>query len=213
MRTTKKAVLSDFRARKAGPARLRFGRANVRRAPLLALVALSLVLFSCADKVETDYDRNVDFSQFRTYSWGQVKTDNPLNGDRIRSAIDKQLQAKGWQLTPSGGDITVFFTDRVQNQQYLETTYNNFGPGWGHGWGWGGWGHHGAFTGFGTSTTTVRNSQFGSLVIDLFQTSDKKLVWRGVISGTLSDKAEHNVQDLNNGIDRAFRNFPSKRNS
>lgn len=193
--------------------RSRSKQGYVRNLVLLSVAIFTLAASGCADKVQTDYDHNVNFSQFHTYSWGQVQTGDPLYVDRVKNSIDRELQAKGWQLVPSGGDITVFATGKVQNQQYLETTYNNYGGGgWGHGWGWGGWGH-GGFLGGGTSTTTVRNSRFGSLVIDLFESSDKKIVWRGIISGTLSESAGHNINDLNRAMAKIFRDFPPRANA
>jgi len=54
----------------------------------------------------------------------------------------------------------------------------------GGGWGWRRWG--GGFgDGFGTSTTTEETYKVGTLVVDLFDTNTKKLIWRGSASDTL----------------------------
>lgn len=181
----------------------------------LALFAAATMVFgsiSCGGpNVKSDYDHNVNFSQFHTYSWGQVKTANPLYVSRVKDAVDKDLQAKGWRMVPSGGAATIFATGQVNNQQQLETTYNSFGPGWGAGWGWGGWGW-GGLGGFGTTTTTTRNTKIGSLVIDIFEANNKKLVWRGMISDKLSHEAQENAKDLNKGINELFKNFPHNAN-
>jgi hypothetical protein len=35
-----------------------------------------------------------------------VTTNGPLYPDRIKSRVDQDLQAKGWQAVPSGGDMS-----------------------------------------------------------------------------------------------------------
>jgi hypothetical protein len=164
-----------------------------------------------ADSVKTDYDHSVDFSQFHTYSWGSVKTPNPFYVDRIKQAVDSQLQAKGWQQVPSGGDTEIFATGQVTNEKQLETLYNGYGGGWGRGWGWGGWG--GGGPGFGTATTTTYNQQVGNLVIDMFETGSKKLVWRGMSQRDLSSNASKNTKALDKDVQKMFKDFPPKAKS
>src|SRR6201995_2934193 len=76
---------------------------------VVALMGSSLAAF--AGDVRTDYDHTANFSQYNTYSWGKVQTSNPFFVTRIQQAVDKQLQAKGWTLMPTGGSVTVFATD------------------------------------------------------------------------------------------------------
>src|SRR5690348_17083202 len=107
-----------------------------------AVLVGALALF--AADVSTDYDHHADFAKYHTYSWLGVKAGNSLWQDRIQSAVDKDLQAKGWQRVRSGGDAVVSAFGRTSEQQTLETYYNGF-----PGWGWRGWG------GMGTATTTA----------------------------------------------------------
>jgi hypothetical protein len=108
-----------------------------------------------ANNVRTDYDHGANFSSYHTYSWGTVKTSNPLNEDRVKAAVDKDLQAKGWQLVVSGGSATVFATGNVKNEQEAETMYDGMGGGWGGGWGWGGWGALAAASAWGASARRI----------------------------------------------------------
>lgn len=172
----------------------------------IAFAAFS-VAFSKADSVKSDYSHSADFAHLHTYSWGNVKTANPLYIDRVKQAVNEALQSKGWQMLPSGGDTTIFANGEIHNEKQLETMYDSFGPGWGGGWGWGGWGGGG---GFGTSTTTTTNRPVGSLVIDIFTVSDKKLIWRGIIQRDISEKAEKNSKDVDKDIQKLFKDFPPK---
>ncbi len=176
-----------------------------------ALMGGSVTAF--AGKVQTDYDHTVNFSQYNTYSWGKVQTSNPFFVTRIQQAVDKQLQAKGWQLAPTGGSVTVFTTDKIHDQQEVQTMYDNLGGGWGGGWGWGGWGWGGGWgPGFGTdiATTTTTDHNVGNLVIDLFEGSSKKLLWRGLATDDLSSNDDGNTKMVDGDIKNMFKNFPPK---
>src|SRR5271156_3998616 len=124
---------------------------------------------SFGQQVKTDYDRETDFSHYRTYSWEKVQTQNQLWVDRIKETVNSALAAKGWTQVDSGGEVAVVGIETNQNQQTLNTFYDGFGGGWR----WRGFG------GFGDSTTTVDTYKVGTLVLDLFDSSSKKLIWRG----------------------------------
>jgi hypothetical protein len=156
-------------------------------------IFLTTALF--AQHVKTDYDRNVNFDQYKTYSWEKVKTKDPLWVDRIKSAVDQDLAAKGWTQVPSDGNISLIAIGATKNEQTLNTFYDGFGGGWR----WGG---------FGDATTTTDNYQVGTLVLDMFDTQTKKLVWRGSASDTLSDKADKNIKNLNKGVQKMLQHFP-----
>jgi hypothetical protein len=160
----------------------------------VAMVILSTIS-ALAQQVKTDYDRNANFSQYKTYSWGKVKTSDPLWDDRIKSAVDATLVAKGWTQVESGGDVSVMAVEMTKDQQTLNTFYNG---GFGR-WRWGG---------FGDATTTTETYKVGTLVIDLFDSQTKKLLWRGSSSDTLSDKSDKNIKNLDKGVKKMFNHFP-----
>jgi hypothetical protein len=169
--------------------------------------------FALANNVRTDYDHGANFSSYHTYSWGTVKTSNPLNEDRVKAAVDKDLQAKGWQLVASGGSATVFATGNVKNEQEAETMYDGMGGGWGGGWGWGGFGGFGGgfgMGGFGEADTTVENQRVGHLVVDVFDASSHHLLFRGVADYDLSNKASKNTKNLDKDISDMLKKFPPK---
>src|SRR3979490_3473430 len=60
-----------------------------------------------AQKVETDFDHQANFSQYKTYSWQEIKPANSLWDARIQNAADAQLAAKGWTQVDSGGDVAI----------------------------------------------------------------------------------------------------------
>jgi len=155
---------------------------------------------SSAQQVKTDYDRNVNFGQYKTYSWEQVKTKDALDVDRIKAAVNAALTAKGWTQVDSGGDVCIMAVEITRNQQTLNTFYDGFGGGWG-------WRRFGG-GGFGEATTTTETYKVGTVVVDLFDHKTKQLVWRGSASDTLSNNSDKNIKKLDKGVEKMFKKFP-----
>jgi hypothetical protein len=152
-----------------------------------------------AQDVKTDYDRKADFGKYKTYSWEQVKTKNPLDADRIKNDVNAVLAGKGWTQVNSGGDVSIVAMEITKNQQTLNTYYDGFGGGWG----WRGFGG-----GLGEATTTTDTYKVGTLVLDLFDAKTKQLLWRGTASDTLSNNSDKNIKNLDKGVEKMFKQFP-----
>ncbi len=172
----------------------------------LLFLGASLSVVCLFASVLTDYDHKANFGNYHTYSWLGVNVQEPLWKDRITSAVDEQLTAKGWQKVASNGDATVSAVGSTQNQQTLDTFYDGtggFGGGWGHrGW-WGG-----GMGGGGMATTTVENTPVGTLHIDIFDGKSKNVIWHATMSDTLSSKPEKNDEKMNKNVADAFKKFP-----
>jgi hypothetical protein len=167
---------------------------------LLILMGMAFVFAGklSAGSVKTDYDRNANFGQYKTYSWEQVKTRDPLNVERIKNAVNASLAAKGWTQVDSGGDVSVVAVEITRNQQTLNTYYDGFGGGWR----WRGFG------GMEEATTTTETYKVGTLVVDLFDAKTKQLIWRGNSSDTLSNNSNKNIQNLDKDVEKMFKKFP-----
>jgi Domain of unknown function (DUF4136) len=163
------------------------------------VMAMAMSVLAVADDVKTDFDKKANFSQYKTYEWGKVQASDSLWQQRIIDAVDKDLQAKGWQKVPSGGDVTVMAVGSARDQQEYQTFYTGLGPRWR----WRGFGDEEA-------TTTVQNYRIGTLVVDMYDASSNRLIWRGTASDTLSKKPDKNEKKLEKAVDKMFDHFPPK---
>src|SRR6201984_3751752 len=172
----------------------------------ISCTAVCTVLFlaalgtAFAQQVKTDFDHQANFSQYKTYSWQEIKPANSLWDARIKSAVDAQLAAKGWTQVASGGDVAVVAIKTSQTQRSLQTFYDGFGGGWG-------WRRFGG-GGFGEATTTTDTYTVGTLVVDLYDAKTKQLLFRGTSSDTLSNNANKNTENLDKGVEKMFKKFP-----
>lgn len=164
-----------------------------------ALLPVALLVAAAAwASITTDYDHNVNFINFKTYSWGKLETGNSIWDERTKSAVDSALAAKGWTQVPSGGDVLV----NAFGKTHPEYTMNTFYDGFGGGWRWRGFG------GFGEATTTIDTYKVGTLVVDMFDPNTKNLIWRGVATDTLSNNPEKNTKKLDGEVHKMFEHFP-----
>jgi len=164
------------------------------RSLLAALLLFAFSFAAYAIDVKYDYDHHVDFSRYKTYSWAKIEMPDDLWNERVQEAVDRVLSAKGWTKIPDGGDVSIVAVGLTKEKPTLHTFYNGF-----DGWMWGG---------FGDETTVIEDYKVGTLVIDMFDNSTKKLIWRGSASDVLSDKPEKNIEKLNKAVEKMFEHFP-----
>jgi hypothetical protein len=153
-----------------------------------------------AQQVKTDFDHQANFSQYKTYSWQEIKPEDSLWDARIKNAVDAELASKGWTRVDTNGDVAIVAIKTTQTEKTLQTFYDGFGGGWR----WRGFG------GFGDATTTEQDFKEGTLVVDLYDAKTKQLIWRGSTEDALSNKAEKNEKNLDKGVTKMFKDFPPK---
>jgi hypothetical protein len=172
-------------------------RTPTQLAGLVTGLLIATAGLASAQKVTTDYNREANFSGYKTFIWiKEPRTRNPLVQQRIVDDVNAALEAKGLKLVKSDADVGVAAHAATQEERTLNTFYDGFGGGWR----WGG--------AFGTATTTVQTYEVGTLVVDVFDAHTKEAVWRGTSEKTLSSNPEKNAANLNKAIDKMFKNFP-----
>jgi|SRR6187402_1026954 len=166
--------------------------------------ALFVAAGAVAQDVRTDFEHSANFEHYRTFCVAQVHASNQIVENRLRDALTRDLTEHGMQPASGDGtcDLTVTAIGNVHNQQEYSTFYDGLGGGWGwRGRGWGGGGQ---------SFTTVQHIPVGTLIVDLFDSQSKQLVFRGTSQSELSKNPDKNTDKLYKAVDKMFRNYPPK---
>lgn len=172
---------------------------------------LSLVFISCGSsvKVTSQYDQKINFNEFKTYSylgWSKGTTEmlNEFDKKRIESAFASEFSARNMKYVESGGDIEVSLY-LVTDNKTATTAYTDYYGGYrgyyyGRPWGWGG--------GFATTTYHEYDYKVGTLVCDVFQSSDKQLIWQGVGSGTINEDTSKRDKNIPVAVKKIMSLYP-----
>ena len=180
----------------------------------LALLTVALFLAgvtpALAQDVRYDFDKDKDFSKYKTYKWVEIKgaqLPDDLTQKTLTSAIDAELARKGLTKTDSdNADLYVGYQTAIGQ----EKEFTSFNTGWGYGPGWGGgWYGYGGMA----STTTYGSTStvyVGQVDLSFYDPASKQLVWRGSASKTLDPKAkpDKKQKNINKGVAKLLKNYP-----
>jgi hypothetical protein len=166
------------------------------------VASVALGLGACTTlPVTTDANPAFSLANCHTYMFAQEHTvnasqpgawGNPLNADRLRSAIEANMSARGVALVPSGtADCVVGYA--IGTRQVFNDYYGGWGPGWGVGWGYGGWGRRGGFGAWGYDGPWVENET--RIAIDVFDARAHKPIWHGAVSQNAADLRGQNAEN------------------
>jgi len=165
-------------------------------------IILLFILGSCDSiKVYSDYDKKVDFSQYKTYAFHKRGVDraeiSELDKKRILRAIDTELSKKGMTKSENPDLLVNIFT---KEREQLDV--NQFSMGWGYGWGYG-WNPY-----FWGGRTYVTSSTEGTLYIDLIDAKKKELVWQGEGVGYLTKNRSEKEEQINEFVSKILAQYP-----
>lgn len=166
--------------------------------PLLLLFILS----SCSSvNVYSDFDSNVDFSQYKTYAFHKQGIDKVQISDfdkkRILHAIDAELSKQGMTKSDTP-DLLINFSTKEKER----VDVNQFGFGMGYGWGFG-WNPY-MWGGAPMATTSTE----GTLFIDLIDAKKKELIWQGEGVGYLTQNRSGKEARINEFVAKILAQFP-----
>jgi hypothetical protein len=168
-----------------------------------------------AQQVNTDFDKDADFSKYKTYAY-QVchRVENPLVDKRIVKELESRVAMEGLTVAEADPDVNVTYHSSTSEEFAVDT--NTWGYGFGRGWYWGhGGGSYGG-GGYGgggpvSTTTTVRKYTRGTLVVDIWDARTKQLVWRGTATDTVSENPEKNDKNLKKAMAKMFKKYPPQK--
>jgi hypothetical protein len=168
---------------------------------LLLLVGVSAAI---AQDVTYNFDQGTDFAKFKTYKWVSIKNAQQVDdiaARQITATIDAELAKKGLIKTDTdNADLYVGYQTAIGSQKQ----WNSYNTGWGYGPRWGGGG---------MATATSSTIRVGQLDLDMYDSANKRLVWRGTVSKTLDPNAkpEKRQKNLDKAMAKLLKNYPPEK--
>ena len=167
----------------------------------IPLLAVLIMVTSCSSvRVAADYDKNVDFSNYKTFAFYKTGIDkaeiSDLDKRRILRAIEVEMIGKGFTKSENPDILVSIFT---KSREKVNIYNNGWGP-YGYGWGWSPyyWGNY----------NTVSTSTEGVLYIDLIDANKKELIWQGVGTGYLTQNMEKKEERIKEFVKSIFEKYP-----
>ena len=158
---------------------------------------LLVSLSGCATlKVETDYDQDIKFSDYKSYRWVVTKDKNdpllknPLVDKRVRSAVNQVLASNGFNESRDAPDFFVAY--HITSKERVD--YRDFD--YGH------WSDS-----YSNHTVDMRNYTESTVTLDIVDGKTYRLAWRGWATGPSSGVSESS-EKINQSIARILEQFP-----
>jgi len=175
---------------------------------ILPILCLFFATSAFAQKVSFTFDKQTDFSKFKTYRWEKhplMQDIDPALLAQLGAAFDAALVKSG--LTKSAtkeSDLVIVYKAAVDKEMDMTT----YATGWYVAPGWGGvWYTNGMIT-----TSTTSTVEVGAVILDMFDRVKQELVWRGVVSKTVDKNAkpEKRQQNITKAAEKLMKNYPPK---
>ncbi|WP_018617475.1 DUF4136 domain-containing protein [Segetibacter koreensis] len=175
------------------------------RINILWYAFMLLLLPACSPtmRVFSDYDKDANISNYKTYSWPteeeiEKKGTNPLyynelNDKRIKNAVYEQMKSRGFTYQNEKQPLEMHYHIIVEDKTFIATepggyVYPEFWQ---------------------LKRTQAYPYQQGTLIIDLMDTRTKMLVWRGWATGAIEDQVSRKPeQTIQKAVAKIFKLFP-----
>ena len=150
-----------------------------------------------AQTVSASYAPGLDFSKYHTYKWIDVQHPVPSVDKQIKQSVDSQLAAHGLVMANDNADLSIAYQVAIEQEQkwqaYEDWSDTSFGGQ--------------RFPQHKLVTITV-----GTLVVDMYDTSGKALVWSGRATKALdpSSSQTDRLKNLDKAVKKLLAAFPPK---
>lgn len=188
----------------------------MKRFLLLGFMSTLLAFFSgCSTlNVSTDFNPAYDFTTLKKYAWidktntpgCDTRINNDLVIDRVRAAVEKTLAAKGYVKTSTASpDFMVSWHGAIDKKLQMESIDHFYSP-----YGYGALSRDPFWGGSTMRTTTTREYEVGTLIVDILDPVGHKLIWRGTGKDRLhgNDNPEEITRRINEAVTAIMEDFP-----
>jgi hypothetical protein len=171
-----------------------------------SIIGLVLLLFASpvfGQKVDVKFDKTVDFSKYKTYSWDEgLPARNPIINQMITDAVDRQLFTRGLTKTDAGGDLQIMFMAALNlDLQITGLNWNNASN------------PQGSLATIGPPMNITK----GTLVLDITDRKTEKYLWRAIAketltqspSGDMAKDAQRVEKLVKSAVSKMFSKYPA----
>jgi hypothetical protein len=178
---------------------------------ILCLLLMASAATVRAQDVAVDFDKSVNFSKFKTYSWaGGVPAQNPLIHQQIKTHIEQHLAAKGLHRVEEKGDLTVIYLAAVGRDLEVAIGAGEYTKDW----------MRQTISGINIKSQ-MWEVEVGTLVVCLSDSVEKNLLWRATAKTTLdkrsskknaleamADDARKVEKRIRRAVEKMFKQYP-----
>jgi hypothetical protein len=159
------------------------------------------VVFACitstiaiGQQVSVNFNHSQSFAQYHTYAWGSDnanKVQNSILAQVAEQDIDSALQGKGLQKVQENQNPDLLVTANGGLKE--QTSYTAMGM---------------RGIGGGMGSITPEQNVVGTMIVDLYDSKTKSLVWRGIAQDTLNNNGNKNQQLVQKAVTKMFKQWP-----
>lgn len=172
---------------------------------------VSVFLFSCSSlKTTSQFDEEQDFAKYKKFSFmGWTSDTRSMTKDDksiIEQSVKKELEKRGMVFSQFGGDVTIslfIIIDQGTQQSAYMDHYQPYG-GYSYNVPWA------YFYGYGKPTQRQHTYETGTIIIDMFDETSKKLTWQGIVKGKVNENPEARQYGIPKAIEAVFKDYPVK---
>ena len=160
------------------------------KAKIISGIFLMAVITGCSTVlVQSDYDREINFTNFHTFDWTTQSENVGSNTDqritlferRLKKSVDKELTANGFQKqTAERPDFLIAYSIQVEDQVNVLSSGYGYG-GYGHGYGHHRYGYRSRYYGGSRLYAEV------TLVLDFVDPESNNVIWRGLYKDEIDE--------------------------
>jgi len=178
----------------------------------LGFAALVLFFCSCSSsiKVYSEHDNKVDFSQYKTFNFYEIKEEHlamkEVNRRRLAMAIEVELGMKGIKRDVNDPDLLVNLYSFINRKESVTTTNNQNAIGY-----YGAASPYGTSIGVSVSSPRSHSSYYtkGTVTFHLVDREQNKLVLEGLAKIDASE-ADDPERIINYAVKKVFKPIPYK---
>ena len=159
-----------------------------------ALAICVVSSLAMAQQVSVNYNHEANFSQYHTYPWGsnnKNQIQNSILAQVAQQDIETAMANKGLQKVPESQNPDLILTASGGEREQTS---------------WNAWGMRGI--GGGMGGISPEQNVVSTMVVSLYDTKAKELIWRGIAQDTLNNNGNKNQKEVQNAVNKMFKQWP-----